>query len=128
MPLNDRLVFVVDDDPFITALLAGRLGAEGFRVRTFSFGEDCLAALRENPDLIILDYYFVSDRGRPMNGMAVFDEILRIMPDVKVIMLSAQEKGAVVLELARKGISDYVIKDSSLMDNLLISIKEIFEK
>jgi CheY-like chemotaxis protein len=128
MPLNDRLVFVVDDDPFITALVAGRLGTEGYRVRTFSYGEDCIAALRENPDLIILDYYFVSDSGRPMNGMAVFDEILRLMPDVKVIMLSAQEKGNVVLELARKGISDYVIKDNSLMDNLLVSVKEIFEK
>lgn len=128
MPLNDRLVFVVDDDPFITALVAGRLVAEGFRVRTFSYGEECLAALRENPDLIILDYYFVRVSERPMNGMAVFDEILRIMPEVKVIMLSAQEKGNVVLELARKGISDYVIKDSSLMDNLLVSVKEIFEK
>jgi len=128
MSLNDRLVFVVDDDPFITALVAGRLGAEGFRVRTFSYGEECLASLRENPDLIILDYYFVSDSGRPMNGMAIFDEILRVMPDVKVIMLSAQEKGDVVLELARKGISDYVIKDNSLMDNLLVSVKEIFEK
>jgi DNA-binding NtrC family response regulator len=108
--------------------VAGRLGAEGFRVRTFSYGEECLAALDENPDLIILDYYFVKASNRPMNGMAVFDEILRVMPDVKVIMLSAQEKGAVVLELARKGISDYVIKDSSLMDNLLVSVKEIFEK
>ena len=127
MPLNDRLVFVVDDDPFITALVAGRLGAEGFRVRTFSYGEECLASLRENPDLIILDYYFVRDSEHQMNGMAVFDEILRIMPGVKVIMLSAQEKGDVVLELARKGISDYVIKDTSLMDNLLVSVREIFE-
>ena len=127
MPLNDRLVFVVDDDPFITALVAGRLGAEGFRVKTFAYGEECLAALRENPDLIILDYYFVRDSEHQMNGMAVFDEILRIMPGVKVIMLSAQEKGDVVLELARKGISDYVIKDTSLMDNLLVSVREIFE-
>lgn len=127
MPLNDRLVFVVDDDPFITALVAGRLGAEGFRVKTFAYGEECLAALRENPDLIILDYYFVRDSEHQMNGMAVFDEILRIMPGVKVIMLSAQEKGDVVLELARKGISDYVIKDTSLMDNLLVSVREIYE-
>lgn len=128
MPLNDRLVFVVDDDPFITALVAGRLVVEGFRVRTFAYGEECLAALRENPDLIILDYYFLSENGLPMNGMAVFDEILRVRPGVKVIMLSAQEKGDVVLELARKGITDYVIKDSSLMDNLLVSVREIFEK
>ena len=128
MPLKHKLVFVVDDDPFITGLLAGRLNAEGYRVKTFAYGEECLAALHENPDLIILDYYFVSEDKKPMNGMAVFDEMLRVMPGLKVIMLSAQEKGAVVLELARKGISDYVIKDNNLIDNLILSIRDIFEK
>ena len=128
MPLKDKLVFVVDDDPFITGLVAGRLTTEGYRMRIFAYGEECLAALHENPDLIILDYYFISDTNKPMNGMVVFDEILRIMPGVKVIMLSAQEKGEVVLELARKGISDYVIKDNNLIDNLIVSVKEIFEK
>jgi DNA-binding NarL/FixJ family response regulator len=43
-------------------------------------------------------------------------------------MLSAQDKGDVVLELARKGIEDYVIKDESLIDNLKIAIEEVFSK
>jgi hypothetical protein len=40
-------------------------------------------------------------------------------------MLSGQEKGEIVLELARKGIDDYIIKDNNLLDNLKTAIKEI---
>ena len=53
-----------------------------------------------------------------MNGMEVFDKIKELKPDIPVIMLSGQEKGEIVLELARKGIDDYVIKDNNLIDNL----------
>jgi hypothetical protein len=43
-------------------------------------------------------------------------------------MLSGQEKGEVVLELARKGIDDYVIKDNNLLDNLHASMIELFSR
>jgi DNA-binding NarL/FixJ family response regulator len=44
-----------------------------------------------------------------------------------VIMLSGQDSGGVVLELARLGMNDYIIKDSALTRNLLESIKDILE-
>ena len=44
-----------------------------------------------------------------------------------VIMLSGQEKGEIVLELARKGINDYVIKDNNLIANLHLSMSEQFD-
>ena len=61
-----------------------------------------------------------------MNGMEVFDKIKEIQPETPVIMLSGQEKGEIVLELARKGINDYIIKDNNLIDNLNIAIDELF--
>ena len=63
-----------------------------------------------------------------MNGLEAFEKIHLLRPDTPVIMLSGQEKGEVVLELARKGISDYVLKDNNLVESLKISIKEVFEK
>jgi DNA-binding NtrC family response regulator len=60
--------------------------------------------------------------------MAVFGEITRLAPEIPVIMLSAQERGDVVLEFARRGIADYVIKDSDLIDNLLAGVKDILEQ
>jgi len=38
-------------------------------------------------------------------------------------MLSGQEKGEIVLDLARKGIDDYIIKDHNLIDNLILSVR-----
>jgi two-component system OmpR family response regulator len=125
---KQKLVFIVDDDPFINMLVVKRFKAEGYSLEAFTYGEDCLKALVRNPDLIILDYYFVNDEKEVMNGMEVFDKIKDVMPDIPVIMLSGQDKGEIVLELARKGIDDYVIKDNNLIDNLHIAIKDIFER
>jgi DNA-binding NarL/FixJ family response regulator len=63
-----------------------------------------------------------------MNGMEVFDKIKELKPDTPVIMLSGQEKGEIVLELARKGIDDYIIKDNNLIDNLNVAIGELFAR
>ncbi len=125
---DERLIFLVDDDPVITSLVTVRLQGAGFRVRSFPYAEESLKALGELPDLIILDYYFIKEGESPMNGMEAYDEIVRIAPQVPVIMLSSQEKGEVVLEFARKGIADYVIKDSDLSDNLFMSVKAILDR
>lgn len=125
---NQKLIFVVDDDPFITKLVVKRFTSEGYNLESFAYGEDCLDALGKNPDLIILDYFFVNNEHKVMNGMEVFDKIKEAKPNTPVIMLSGQEKGEIVLELARKGIDDYVIKDNSLIENLNTAIKELFER
>jgi two-component system, OmpR family, response regulator len=123
-----RLIFVVDDDPFINTLVVKRFSSEGCNVVAFENGEDCLNALKKKPDLVILDYFFVNNNREMMNGMEVFDKIKLTHPEVPVIMLSGQDKGEIVLELARKGIDDYVIKDNNLIDNLNVAIKNYFQE
>lgn len=124
--MKEKLVFVVDDDKLVAGLVTMRLSEDGYRVRAFSYGEDCIDSLNESPDAVILDFYFFRDGYSPMNGLEIFEAITRKKPDLPVIMLSAQEKGEVVLELARKGIADYVIKDNNLIDNLKVALKGIF--
>jgi two-component system, OmpR family, response regulator len=123
-----KLIFIVDDDPIINMLVVKRFTSEGYQVEAFGYGEDCINALNRDPDLIILDYYFVNKAQKVMNGMEVFDRIKEIKPDLPVIMLSGQDKGEIVLELARKGIDDYIIKDNNLIDNLNIAIGQLFGK
>ena len=125
---SQKLIFVVDDDPFIKTVVEKRFIADGYNVESFAYGEDCIKSLEKNPDLIILDYYFISPDRQVMNGMEVFDKIKDAKPDIPVIMLSGQEKGEIVLELARKGIENYVIKDNSLIENLKTAVEDIFEK
>jgi len=123
---NQKLIFIVDDDPFINMLVVKRFTSDGYRLEAFEYGEDCIKALNKNPDLIILDYFFVNNDRKVMNGMEAFDKIKQVKPDLPVIMLSGQEKGEIVLELARKGIDDYIIKDNNLIDNLHVAINELF--
>lgn len=125
---NKKLIFIVDDDPFINMLVVKRFTSEGYSIEAFAYGEDCIKALGKNPDLIILDYFFVNPGKEVMNGMEVFDKIKEVKPDLPVIMLSGQEKGEIVLELARKGIDDYIIKDNNLIDNLHAAITELFSR
>ncbi len=125
---NQKLIYIVDDDPFINMLIVKRFTAEGYRLEAFESGEDCMVAMNKNPDLIILDFLFDKEDRKFRNGMEIFDKIREIKPGIPVIMLSGQDKGEIVLELARKGIDDYVIKDSSLIDNLTNAIKELFER
>jgi two-component system OmpR family response regulator len=125
---NKKLIFIVDDDPFINRLVVKRFTSEGYEIESFAYGEDCLNALGRNPDLIILDYYFVNNETEVMNGMDVFNKIREAEPDMPVIMLSGQDKGEIVLELARKGIDDYIIKDERLIENLHTAITELFSR
>ncbi len=125
---KQKLIFIVDDDPVVTMMIVKRFSSESYQVESFAYGEDCLKALAKKPDLIILDYYFLKNGEVVMNGMEVFDKIKEKNPNVPVIMLSGQERGELVLELARKGIDDYVIKDSNLIDNLNASILELMSR
>lgn len=125
---NQKLIFIVDDDPFINMLVVKRFTSEKYTCEAFESGEECLKAMNKNPDLVILDYIFVKENQEFMNGMEVFDKIKVLKPQTPVIMLSGQDKGEIVLKLARKGINDYVIKDNNLLDNLNIAITELFDR
>ena len=44
-----RLIFVVDDDPFINTLVVKRFASDGYNVEAFENGEDCLKAINKKP-------------------------------------------------------------------------------
>lgn len=127
MVAEKKLIFVIDDDPLILALVKKNLEDESTDVRTYQYGEECLGDLSDIPKLIILDYLFVSKEGsNRMDGKEILEKILAFNKDIPVIMLSGQEDGDVVLELARMGIEDYVIKDQTFISNLKEVINDIF--
>jgi CheY-like chemotaxis protein len=123
-----KLIFIVDDDPFINTLVERRFSSEDYAVESYGYGEECLDSIDRDPDLIILDYCFYKNNKEVMNGMQVLDRIRQIKPQLPVIMLSGQDRGEVVLDLAKKGIDDYIIKDTDLVQNLNNAISGIFKK
>lgn len=64
-PSTPLIVDIVDDDPDVLGSLRFLLEAEGFEVRTFANGADCLDRQPgEVPDCFVIDYKMA-----PMNGL-----------------------------------------------------------
>ena len=87
-------MIVVDDDPVIRALLSDCLEASGFKVTSFSNGQECLASLSQGCcQTIFLDLQMPN-----MNGIEVLKQI-RARPELnklRVVMLSANVDNFVI--------------------------------
>jgi CheY-like chemotaxis protein len=108
---DKKTVFLVDDDPFYTSMLADHLEDRGYAVHSFGTGEACLAQLEARPDVIILDYYLDSNVRSAQNGLEILKIIHKQSPEQMVIMLSGQEHHGIALQTLAKGAVQYVIKD-----------------
>jgi two-component system OmpR family response regulator len=109
-------IFLVDDDKMFLSLLMHALD-EKFKskidITTFASGEECLAKLYYNPDIVILDYYLNTENINAMNGLSVLKKIRSEKSEIIVIMLSSQEKLEVAVDLFKKGAFEYIVKNES---------------
>ena len=93
-------IFLVDNDQeFVHCLRKSilKLGSHKIKIHSFRCGEDCLAELEKEHDLIILDPHLTSESKSAMKSAEVLKRIKADMPDTRVIMLSPQKKNEVVL-------------------------------
>ena len=107
--MKNPLVFIVDDDYSLRRLLEFTLKSWGYECQLYSSGELLLKNIDENPDIVLLDHM--------MPGLSGLDTLMGVRekkPDLPVIMLSAQGKIDVAVELMRAGATDYFTKPVDL--------------
>lgn len=116
-------IFIVEDDPWYGEILEYHLSLNpDYQVEKFTSGSDCLKNLQQRPNLITLDYTMPD-----MNGSELFKKIRQVLPDVPVIMISAQKNVGVAVDMLKLGISDYLVKNDDTKDllwNAIIRIRE----
>lgn len=104
-------VLVVDDDPFIVAVVTAILSGEGFDVLQATSGEQGLELARTaSPDIVLLDIMMPE-----MGGFEVFRR-LRLDPEtesVPVMFLTASMKPEHISRSTELGASGYIIKPFS---------------
>src|SRR5580704_9184431 len=102
---DSEVILVVDDEPYITDLLAAALRFEGFRVDVASTGAEALTKVRQGaPDLVMLDVMLPD-----INGTEVCRKLREEGNAVPVVFLTARdgtEEKVEGLQLA----DDYVTK------------------
>ncbi|MBC7923969.1 MAG: response regulator [Ferruginibacter sp.] len=121
---SDELIFLVDDDPSILAILEHYFRRKAFgRIMKFPDGESCVAHLSLQPRLVVLDHH-LSLREDSLNGFDVFKLIKDLHPLTKVVMMSAQEDNRLVLQMIKQGVVHYVVKDTAMMQ----ALEEVMEE
>jgi two-component system, NtrC family, response regulator AtoC len=121
-------VTLVDDDPLIRETMKDYLTSMKITdIETYASGEEFLAAMKPSDKrFVVCDFDFGSQQ--KMNGMQVLEEIKKRSPEMPVIILSAQDKMSIALEVLRKGAIDYFIKGSeSTFTTVLTSILKMNE-
>jgi DNA-binding NtrC family response regulator len=121
-------LFLVDDDAvYLKSLEIEFMHNADFSIETFETGEDCLLALTNKPDVIILDYLLNDTVKNAMNGIEVLDKIKTYDKGIPVIMLSAQDKIEVAVNCMHHHAFDYVVKSETAFVRLQKIITTIFQ-
>jgi DNA-binding NarL/FixJ family response regulator len=115
-------ILLADDHVLVAEALRGMLASVYDVVGTVSDGRSLLdAAMTLKPDLIVVDI------GMPqLNGLDATRQIKRLLPNVKVIVLTMNEENGLVVEAFRAGAMGYLLKHSAPKE-LLQAIEEVLK-
>jgi len=84
LPGGWERILLVDDDPAVAAAVAPALSRLGYRLTTKTDSLDALAAFRADPSRFDL---VITDQAMPgINGSAMAEEMLRLRPELPVIL------------------------------------------
>lgn len=108
---NGEKLLVIDDEQQLRDIATQMLHILNYKVDSVPSGESALAFLKENSvDLIILD--MLMEPG--MGGRQTYEEILKINPDQKAIIVSGFSESDDVIATLRLGASKFVKKPYSI--------------
>jgi FixJ family two-component response regulator len=120
----EKLIFFVDDDKMILNLLEYTFKSrDGYKVKTFRTGEECLNSINEKPSLIVLDHVFLVENSQFSSGIEILKKLRDIDKGVPVIMLSGIDNNAITEEYLKNGATKFIVKDSYFIDTLIESIE-----
>ena len=124
MKEKNFLIHILEDDKLYNSVLSHFLSLNPeHEVKSFSTGASFLKSLYEKPDLVTLDYSLPDGTADQM-----LKQIKETLPEVRVIVVSAQQDIKTAIDLLKKGADDYIVKDSDTQDRLWIAVKNCKEK
>lgn len=119
--MSQLKVYIVEDDDWYAKLIEYNIKLdEDHEVKIFESGEACLKELKNQPDVITLDYKLPDIKGEEM-----MKKIKDYNPDIEVVIISEQEKIETAVELLKLGAFDYIVKSKDIRDRLLSVIRNI---
>lgn len=125
--MENKLIFFVDDDKMMLNLMEYTFKCrEGFEVRSFYSGEECLDHLNLHPSMIILDYYLGEGESAIMSGFDTLKKIREQNGAIPVVILSREKDKSLIRKFLQFGAMQYVIKDDYFINTLIETVENYF--
>lgn len=108
-----RCILAIDDDEVFLGFLTAALESQGYRVLTAATPQAAIWIYEEKwqeIDIVLLDFLLP-----PLSGDFVFDELQRLNPDVRVVLLTGFDE-PVAARMFQKGLRGYLKKPFKLPD------------
>jgi DNA-binding NtrC family response regulator len=116
-------ILVVDDEESMRFVLGEMLSRAGYQHFEADSGQRAVEMVhRQSIDIVILDY-----RMPEMDGLETMRKILRIRPEIIVVMVTAHDSREVALKAIQSGAYDYFSKPFDL-DEMRVVIRRAVEK
>jgi len=121
-----KLIFFVDDDKMIINLLEYTFQSrQHFNVKSFLSGEDCVASMDLNPDIIVLDHNMSGSGESQMDGLETLEKIREINKEVPIIVLTGYGSEELLTRFMNKGAKRFLTKDDYFIDHLIETISQV---
>src|SRR3989344_515758 len=119
-------IVLVEDDPFLSKVLAFRLGEENFNIVLAEDGEQAIKKIKsEKPELVLLDLLLPKKSGLEVLEEIKKDENTKKIP---VIILSNLGQQTDINKGLQLGAVDYLVKANFGIKDIVEKIKEILIK
>src|SRR5206468_2216285 len=104
--MKDRSILIVEDDPSAAQYMTLAMREEFHGVRAVPSGTEALLAMESRvPDLIFMDL------GLPdMDGLELLTMLKQRWPEVPVVLVTAADDVASVVESVQRGATNYLVK------------------
>jgi CheY-like chemotaxis protein len=106
-------ILIVDDESQLRDLASQMLSSLGYRVSSVASGEEAVEFVRRQAvDLLVID--MIMDPG--MNGRRTYEEILRLRPGQRAIIVSGYSESDDIKAALKTGATEFVKKPYTLQD------------
>jgi len=103
---NQKLIFVIDDDPVMRISCRKILKKEGYTVETFEDGSQGLTRIEKHPpDLLVVDLKMPK-----IGGLEVIKRVKEIAPDVCIVVITGYATIGTAIDAMKAGAYDFLPK------------------
>ncbi len=122
--IGKQKILIVDDEPSILKMLADMIKILGYESYQASNGMDAVEIFQQHADEIAI--VFLDILMPKMNGFQVYEEIKKINPDVKVVVISGYTNEPEILNFIAQNKLRFFRKPFHIED-VVDAIKKILE-